>query len=821
MRPASPRPPTPDGFDNLEPENSDLDEDLLDGLRTEADPSTLPPEDDPPPPPSDDEDGYPSSSDDEDDPLITLESMRTNWRFIQMVREATLESQLGPAELDTFRNPEEIKFSPSEDRDLRLSISFFISGLDHNASQEHYASSRQNIKDAYEDSEMLSYDQVKRKVTQLSGVLTWKHHMCVDTCAAFTGPFADLEGCPVCSKPRYDQDELRRSGGKKKVPQKVFTTFPLGPQLQSRWRSPSATRDMHYRREKTRELLHKRDQEGFYDFDDIFCGSDYLEAVDRGKIKDEDTVVMFSVDGAQLLRNKKSDCWIYIWIILDLAPDRRYKIRSIVPGGVVPGPKKPKHLDSFLFPGLAHVSAVQKEGMMVWDGHRRVKTSSNIFVWLVLADAIAMADVNGSVGPGGRKGCRLLCDFMGRNKPAGSHYYPALLRPLDSYNESCDHPDQTIDDIPDPNPASYRRNLNYVLESETNAEYERRRLATGITKAPIFDGLPRILKLPTCFPGNLMHQPVINVPALFFELWHNRGNCREGASARDIWEWAVLRGNVWRTHGRAVADAGRYLPRSFDRAPQNPAEKLSSGYKAWELLIYFYGMGPGMFYGILPEKYYRHYCKLVVAIRIMYQREISPAQLQLANVFLREWLVEFEEIYYCRKTDRLHFVRQCVHSLIHLVPEALRVGPPSLSSQWTMERVIGVFGSLIKQPSNPFANLTEQAKKVAEVNTITAMWPSFERIKKDPYGSVDIGDGYLLLGPKDTKPHHLPDVEYAALAAFYSGFGSVPRKSLHRCGRLRIPTGPTVVRSFWKEVVRSRASRAARTDRNVAVRHST
>jgi hypothetical protein len=254
--------------------------------------------------------------------------------------------------------------------------------------------------------------------------------MCVDTCAAFTGPFADLDECPICFKPRYNQDELRRSNGKIKVPQKVFTTFPLGPQLQSRWRSPGIAQDMHYRREKTRELLHKRDQE-LYDFDDIFCGSDYLEAVEEGKIKDEDTVVMFSIDGAQLYRNKKSDCWIYIWIILDLAPDQRYKIRSIVPGGVIPGPKNPKHLDSFLFPGLAHVSAVQKKGMMVWDGYRRVKTPSNIILWLILADTIAMTEVSGSVGHHGRKGCRLLCGFIGRNKPAGSHYYPALLRPLD------------------------------------------------------------------------------------------------------------------------------------------------------------------------------------------------------------------------------------------------------------------------------------------------------------------------------------------------------------------------------------------------------
>ena len=743
--------------------------------------------------------------------------MQTNLRFVRMIEEATLESQFSSAELEAFQDPQELGLSPSDDRDLRLSISLFISGLDHNASQRHYASSRQSIMDAFPDSEMLSYDQVKRKVANLSGVLAWKDHMCIDSCAAFTGPFADLEECPLCFKPRYNQDELRRSNGKNKVPQKVFTTFPFGPQLQSLWKSPEMAQKMHYRREKTPEEFDKRDRGELPVFDDIFCGSDYLEAVEAGKIKGEDTVVMLSIDGAQFCRSKQSSCWIYIWIILDLAPDHRYKIRSIVPGGVIPGPNSPKHLDLFLFPGLAHLSAVQKEGLRVWDGYQWVRVLSNIILWLILADTVAMTELSGSVGHQGRKACRLLCDFIGRNKPGGSCYYPALLRPLDSFHDTANHPDWIVDNLPDPDPAAYRRNLNYVLASRTETEYEDRRFETGIKKASIFDGLPRLLEPPTCFPGDLMHQPVVNIAPLLLELWRGQGKLRAGVRANDVWDWAVLKGDVWIAHGQAVADAARYLPRSFDRIPRNPAAKVSSSYKAWEFLIYIYGLGPGVFYGILPEKYYQHYCKLVVAIWIMYQREINTSQLQLANEFIREWVVEYEKLYYCQKTNRLHFVRPCLHSLTHLVSEVLRIGPPSLSSQWTMEQVISVLGSLIKQPSNPFANLTEQAKKVAEVNVITAMWPSFERVEKDPHGSVDIGDGYLLLGPKDAKPHHLSDVEYAALATFYSGLGSVPKRSVYRCGRLKIPVGPTVVRSFWKEVVRPRASQAARTDRNISV----
>jgi len=751
---------------------------------------------------------------DEDDPDITLQSMKTNLEFVRMVEEATLETQFSKAELHAFRNPYEVP-SPCDDPDLCLSISFYMSTLDHAQSQNSYTSAREAILVRVPESKMLSYDQVKRYASNVSGVVTWKYDMCVDSCAAFTGPFAQLEECPLCHKHRYDQEELRKSNGKKKVPRKVCTTFPAGPQIQARWRGSQMAQQMFYRRDKTKELLQQRARGETSDYDDIFCGSDYLDAVKKGSIKDYDTVVMLSIDGAQLYRNKKSDCWMYIFIILDLAPDRRYKIRNILPGGIIPGPKNPKHLDSFLFPGLAHISAIQKEGMHIWDGYNRMAAISFLILLLVLADAVGMAELSGSVGHHGRKGCRILCGLFGRNKPGGSHYYPVLLRPLDSNIDGSNHPDFDINDLPKVNTAIYKEELKYVLSSPNEAEYRKRRLETGIRKASIFDGIPRILDPPTCFPGDIMHQPVINLASLMLELWTERADgCRKGDNSRDVWDWAVLKGDVWKAHGQAVADAAPCFPRSFDRTPRNPAEKLSSGYKAWELLLYFYGLGPGLFYGVLPEKYYQHYCKLVVAIRIMYQHSISPDQLRLAHQYLLEWVLDFERLYYGQKTERLHFVRQCVHSLVHLVPETLRIGPPSLTAQWTMERMIGYYGSLIKQPSNPFANLAELAKKVAVVNSIVAVWPTFERVKKDPRGSLDVGDEYLLLGPKDKRAHRLSEDERTAFEKPHPGLGPIQKRSVFRWARLQIPTGQ-ITRSYWKEV--TRISRTARSDRNVKV----
>lgn len=78
-------------------------------------------------------------------------------------------------------------------------------------------------------------------------------------------------------------------------------------------------------------------------------------------------VLLLSIDGAQLYQSKHSDCWIYIWVILDHAPDMYYKKKYILHGGFIRGLNNPKNLDSFMLPGLYHLTTIQKEGLQIWD----------------------------------------------------------------------------------------------------------------------------------------------------------------------------------------------------------------------------------------------------------------------------------------------------------------------------------------------------------------------------------------------------------------------------------------------------------------------
>ncbi|KIK74883.1 hypothetical protein PAXRUDRAFT_174405, partial [Paxillus rubicundulus Ve08.2h10] len=203
-----------------------------------------------------------------------------------------------------------------------------------------------------------------------TGVEYIETNMCLESCVSFTGPFTNLNTCPVpsCSASHWDPGRLRASNGRVKVTTKMFTTIPLGPQLQAQYHDPQSAHAMHYLYECTQEIImHLQETGEIPVIDDIAMGLDYLSPVLDGDIKENDIVLMVSLNGAQLYEHKDSDCWMYIWIIVNLAPDQCYQKIHVHPGGFIQGLNKPKSLDLFLCIDMHHVMALQKEGLQIWD----------------------------------------------------------------------------------------------------------------------------------------------------------------------------------------------------------------------------------------------------------------------------------------------------------------------------------------------------------------------------------------------------------------------------------------------------------------------
>ncbi|KAF8588981.1 hypothetical protein K439DRAFT_1645261 [Ramaria rubella] len=127
--------------------------------------------------------------------------------------------------------------------------------------------------------------------------------MCPGSCIAYTGPFKELEVCPMCGESRYDTYILEASKGKKKVPVQ---------HIQALWCSPDGAKKMGHQQACTQEIINQLNQ--------------------------NDQVLDMYSD----IYNKTSDCWIFIWVIIELD-------------------------ESFFFPSFQHISALQQEGLRMWN----------------------------------------------------------------------------------------------------------------------------------------------------------------------------------------------------------------------------------------------------------------------------------------------------------------------------------------------------------------------------------------------------------------------------------------------------------------------
>ncbi|KAI0349119.1 hypothetical protein OH77DRAFT_1507564 [Trametes cingulata] len=665
---------------------------------------------------------------------------------------ATLEnSGLDDEAINRLRHPPPAltEVSPVERAALRM---FLARG---DASQDNYEDNRAAIMELHPEDDIPSYDQIKRRISELTGIDAIRTDMCINSCVAFTGPFANLEQCPHCRQARYE------SRNDVQVPRRTFQTFPVGPQIQAMYASPENAQLMRHRADRTREILRDLAQDPpvpLGDFDDLYKGDDYLAEVASGRIKENDTVLMFSLEGAQLYANKSSDCWFFIWVLFDLPPDLQYKKRYGLPGG--------------------------REGLQIWHASRQCEFQSEPDLILATADGPGMAYLSGLVGHQGGRGCRLYLEGL-------SHAHISLRhREL----------------------VQYIMNMRRVVLSGGRVTYQRARLETGSAKPSIFTGIPRILPLPACFGADPMHLITLNLTDLVLSLLRGTIPC-EPTDDRGSWTWAVLADKAsWKRHGKLVAAATPYLPGSFDRPLQNPAEKLSSGYKAWEYLLYVYGLLPGLLRPLQHDNYFRHFCKLVSGIPIILQRRLPHSQLRVAHLRLIEHAQEFETLYYQRRVDRLHFVRQSLHATTHRAPEVARLGPGSLYTQWTLENLIGDITREMRQHVTPYANVSERALRRCQVNALKAMIPAFADAEVPLATSRDLGDNYRLLHARDRGTFTLPPLESGALRGYLAANGAeVPDSPLHakRWARLQLPNGQ-IARTAWKEALETRGKHPRR-----------
>ncbi|KAF7371671.1 hypothetical protein MVEN_00023200 [Mycena venus] len=426
-----------------------------------------------------------------------------------------------------------------------------------------------------------------------------------------------------------------------------------------------------------------------------------------------------------------------------------------------------------------------REGLLIWDAIDKQVHRSFIFSLLETADGPAMADIAGLTGHMGTYGCRQFCSVKGHRKPNGNHYYPALLKPTDYNVDGCNHDDVNGRHLPTVDVHEYSKWLHNLLSSDSATQYQTRRRDTSIVAPSLFSGLPstRILPLPRCFCSDSMHLYALNLPDLLISLWRGTMQC-DPDDNKSTWDWAVLKGKVWDEHGAAVANAAKYLPGCFNKPPGNPVEKMNSGYKAQEYLTYLYVLGPALLCGVLPQKHWIHFCKLVCGIRPIWEREISHASLLEAHQHFCEFEEEFEQDYY----------QQIISASFYLTK------PACSSPCYPGNYLCG--SQRISQPVDDGAHHRESGRG-NQAAFQPVLIPTLEPEKGLPQGAEDLGNGYVLLCTRDEYHQTINGPYGEAIRDFLAEAEGIPAAegwmpSVARWARLRLPNGQ-IVRSVWKD----------------------
>jgi len=185
---------------------------------------------------------------------IHLSNLKTAAEFVKGLQGVTLDNpSLGMSDeaLHRLWNPPHKTPPVVIDKVTRLAIDLYL----ENPLDTTYKTNCKAIQRFNSNIELLSYYKIKCLVANLTGVESVMHHMCINSCLAYTGPFMDLDACPVCSEPRYDQFYLGASSGRNKIPRKEFHTIPIGLQLQALYRSPESASLAHYLRNERYRII--------------------------------------------------------------------------------------------------------------------------------------------------------------------------------------------------------------------------------------------------------------------------------------------------------------------------------------------------------------------------------------------------------------------------------------------------------------------------------------------------------------------------------------------------------------------------------------
>ena len=108
-------------------------------------------------------------------------------------------------------------------------------------------------------------------------------------------------------------------------------------------------------------------------------------------------------------------------------------------------------------------------------------------------------------------------------------------------------------------------------------------------------------------------------------------------------------------------------PRRITRSPRPITDRANWKASEWRSWLLFYSLP--CLQNVLPEKYWKHWAKLVAVAQILSSNSISKKDLEEANTLIIEYTVEFQQIF-----GKQHMTYN-LHLLLHVIRSVRMFGP--------------------------------------------------------------------------------------------------------------------------------------------------
>ncbi|CAG8529640.1 11950_t:CDS:2, partial [Gigaspora margarita] len=265
--------------------------------------------------------------------------------------------------VDEFSTYTELDNNISEE--LAITLRLFKVNIQYNLTDKAF---RQTI--VAVNAKSISLHLVKKKLKLFVDIEPIWMDMCFNSCYTYTGNYQTLVKCPICKLDRYYYLRKNRKS------QQQFVYFSLGQRLSIQYRDYDHATELRYR---FNYVIQNNNQIG-----DIFDGTYYKELVQM----------------------------VVLVINANLALEIRFKKENLLISLIIPGPKEPKNLITFLYPMIKELQNLEESFTL----HTAVVNWSDNTPGLTKLMCIT--------GHNSYRGCRY-CNLKGIH--TNHIYYPTIL----------------------------------------------------------------------------------------------------------------------------------------------------------------------------------------------------------------------------------------------------------------------------------------------------------------------------------------------------------------------------------------------------------